>query len=389
MSSFICPFCSMNRIFVSFHKLFQHITLYHQNEPNFKISCDIDTKCGVLYRTYSAYKSHVYRSHASLLYSMKHLNKCSNSSCTYQQQEDVSLNIAPETIADNENDENENESDESEESTESSLFEDDENEISADESFSSKSSSIDEEGFKSLLNIKRSYISFILQLREEYLVPKHTVNVISTYLISLLHHVRDVIEEKAFSDTSNEKFKKIVDFDDLQSSMQDICNTIEATTRNEYQFLQNCESYFNFSPAEEVVLSSSGEKPQCGYFIPIDKSILSMFKSKTLLCETLENIRQQTWSADRDPDVMFSVRDAHYGNRVDADNLLIQLYLDDIGLTNPLGAKRDLQKMCMIYFSIEDLPDKYRSKLDFIQLVGVCESNVLKVKIPLMYIISD
>jgi hypothetical protein len=77
---------------------------------------------------------------------------------------------------------------------------------------------------------------------------------------------------------------------------------------------------------------------------------------------------------------MFSIRDAYHGIRLDDDHILVQLYLDDIGLTNLLGSKRDQHKMTMIYFTLEDIPDQYRSKLDFIQLVGICESRILKVK---------
>ena len=73
MSSFVCPFCLTNRDFVSFAKMFQHITLYHQNEPNFKTTCDLSNTCGVLYRTYSAYKSHIYRKHSSELHSQEKL----------------------------------------------------------------------------------------------------------------------------------------------------------------------------------------------------------------------------------------------------------------------------------------------------------------------------
>ncbi|CAF4644957.1 unnamed protein product, partial [Rotaria socialis] len=103
-----------------------------------------------------------------------------------------------------------------------------------------------------------------------------------------------------------------------------------------------------------------------------------MLKSQRLLLEISENIQQQRISVENDSYLMFSIRDGHYGNRFDEDSLMIQLYLDDIGLTNPLGAKRDKHKMTMVYFSLEDVPDKYRSKLDFIQLVAVCESKHLK-----------
>lgn len=106
-----------------------------------------------------------------------------------------------------------------------------------------------------------------------------------------------------------------------------------------------------------------------------------MLNCKPLVLEILQNIQQQRSSTEYDADLMLSIRDGYHGNRLDHDNLLVQLYLDDIGLTNPLGSKRDQHKMSMVYFSLEDIPDKYRSKIDFIQLVGICESKILKVKI--------
>jgi hypothetical protein len=35
--------------------------------------------------------------------------------------------------------------------------------------------------------------------------------------------------------------------------------------------------------------------------------------------------------------------------------------------------------MSMFYFSLEDTPEKYRSQLDCIYLLGLCPSNILKV----------
>ncbi|CAF0986734.1 unnamed protein product [Rotaria sordida] len=61
MSSFICPLCLTNQDFVSLAKMFPHVTLYHQNESDFEITCDLHGTCGALYRTYAAYKSHIYR----------------------------------------------------------------------------------------------------------------------------------------------------------------------------------------------------------------------------------------------------------------------------------------------------------------------------------------
>jgi hypothetical protein len=75
-----------------------------------------------------------------------------------------------------------------------------------------------------------------------------------------------------------------------------------------------------------------------------------------------------------------SSRDGCYGSKIDDDSLTIQLYLNNTGLTNPIGAKKDQHKLSMMSFSLEDMPDQYRSQLDFIHLVGLCQSKILKVK---------
>ncbi|CAF2068078.1 unnamed protein product [Rotaria magnacalcarata] len=122
---------------------------------------------------------------------------------------------------------------------------------------------------------------------------------------------------------------------------------VESISKNNYQFIKNCEKYFDFNSPEQVVLSSPNEPIELTYFIPIDSTLSFMLKSPQLLLEISENIQQQRINVEHDSDLMFSIRDVHYGNRFDEDNLLIQLYLDDIGLTNPVSAKRDKHKMTM------------------------------------------
>jgi hypothetical protein len=70
-----------------------------------------------------------------------------------------------------------------------------------------------------------------------------------------------------------------------------------------------------------------------------------MLHSKPVLFQTLDNVHQQRISTQNDDDLMFSFRDGCYGSKVDEASLVIQLYLDDIGLTNPIGAKKDRHKM--------------------------------------------
>ena len=64
-----------------------------------------------------------------------------------------------------------------------------------------------------------------------------------------------------------------------------------------------------------------------------------------------------------------------------SNSLLFQLYIDEIGLTNPIGAKKDTQKITMVSFQLEDLPDSVKSMLKSIGVLGMCHSNYLSNKL--------
>ncbi|CAF1139753.1 unnamed protein product [Rotaria magnacalcarata] len=218
-----------------------------------------------------------------------------------------------------------------------------------------------DESFSALLLImKRSYLQFILELREEYLLPQDVINIISTYIVTLFRHLEILLNKKAVLTSANiyssststlpKQNKNIIKIYQLHETLNDLSNMVESISKNNYQFIKNCEKYFDFNSPEQVALSSPNEPIELTYFIPIDSTLSFMLKSPQLLLEISENIQQQRINVEHDSDLMFSIRDGHYGNRFDEDSLLIQLYLDDIGLTNPVSAKRDKHKMTMVYF---------------------------------------
>ncbi|CAF1425434.1 unnamed protein product [Adineta steineri] len=350
MSLFICPLCSTNREFSTFLKLFRHITVFHQNEPRFEITCNLDVSCGVSYRTYSAYKSHVYRHHANHLHATQEIttnsNIISNNNLQHNNQDFIGENDDPHVFEDH---------------VESDLLNSEDEE---DNHYTTllPSNNNREKNVLSMSDIKRSYISFILQLREEFFLPKNTTNAISTYIVTLINHLEVLLEEKAFvnqsdilssTQTSNEM---VVDLQTVKKTMSEISNEIQNTTRNEYQFIKNCQKYFDYHAPEDIPISTDHEQLEHGYYIPIHKTLSSVLCSKDFSIQIIESIQQQKIAVEKDDDLMLSFRDSTFGCRIDDDSLMIQLYMDDIGLTNPIGAKKDQHKMAMIYFSLEDTP---------------------------------
>jgi len=149
----------------------------------------------------------------------------------------------------------------------------------------------------------------------------------------------------------------------VQNTIRDISRLIEDVTRNDYQFIRCCQQFFDYRAPREIVLSDPAQKRQCGYFSPISETLSSVLRDRDMLLGLCANVAQEQQAANRDDDLMFSFRDGNFGGHIDDDSLLAQLYTDDIGLTNPIGAKRDQHKMTMVYFSLEDVSDYYPRNL--------------------------
>ena len=62
-------------------------------------------------------------------------------------------------------------------------------------SFSSAGS--EEEPLELMKNIKKSFILFVLQLREEFLLPKNITNIISDYIVTLMQNIEIIFEKKS------------------------------------------------------------------------------------------------------------------------------------------------------------------------------------------------
>lgn len=394
------------------------------------MTCDLHSTCGVSYRTYAAYKAHVYRHHVNQLHTKE--KPIENASYFRQDTSEQQLNQdshakshridndMEENLVNDGNDDDDGDDYDDGEGVDDSDRDDDggsddeeitygsfSNDILIDSSNSNiKKNSIDQLDVSmsdsdedndplSVLNIKKSFGLFILQLREEFCLPKSITSSISNYIVSLLRNLTSILEQKvvrldcenilptASSRTTIETSKKFIELETVQHTTNDICSTLEHITKNEYQFLNFCNQYFNYTPPKEIVLSGPGENLESGYFIPIDQTLKSMLCHSNTYAQIVDHMKQQQEATINDNDLMFSFRDGSYGSNIDDSSLLIQLYIDEIGVTNPIGARKGQHKLMMIYFSLEDIPDQYRSKLDHIHLLAICESSILKV--PLIY----
>ena len=72
---------------------------------------------------------------------------------------------------------------------------------------------------------------------------------------------------------------------------------------------------------------------------------------------------------------MFSFRNISRGENINRKTFLIQLYVDGIGVINPIVPKNDQHKLTVMYFTLEDIPELFRSMLQCINLVIICDTK--------------
>ncbi|CAF3283343.1 unnamed protein product [Rotaria socialis] len=336
------------------------------------MTCDLHKSCGISYRTYAAYKPHVYRYHSSLLHSTNEENfylLTTNNTQQLNMDPNTDVNIMNDNVTINTINEDD-EDDFSSDSIEADTCNDDQQQqaTNIDSQNLFKSSCNEESNISFIFDIQKSFALFILQLREEFYLPKSTINSISNYIVTLINHLELLFKQKTIrNDLGNAK--NISSSKTTSDSNNDIIELkIVKSTMKEY------------NPPEEVTISAPGEDLKCGYFVPIDQTLTSILRNQDTVDQIFDSMKKKE-ATIKDDDLMFPFRDGDYGSRIDDDSLLIQLYVDDIGLTNPIGVKKDRHNMFMVNFSLEDFPDQYRSQLEQIYLVAVCEGGILKKKI--------
>ncbi|CAF1401409.1 unnamed protein product, partial [Rotaria sordida] len=136
---------------------------------------------------------------------------------------------------------------------------------------------------------------------------------------------------------------------------------------------------------EEPLKIKLNDQDDCGYYVPIQQSIKNLLNKPDVISYLVDNLNDNITQTKNDPDLMLTYRDGTAAKdnpslKLYPNSFLIQLYSDGIGITNPIGPKKDEHKLTLYYFVLEDLPDLVRSMLQSIGLVGICPTKYLSLQ---------
>ena len=130
------------------------------------------------------------------------------------------------------------------------------------------------------------------------------------------------------------------------------------------------EEKFPYVKPVEYLIESS----QRSYmYVPILTSLQQWLQKP----DVLEKVKETT---SHMPGQYFSYCDgSHYQENLllsdGGEKLSIILYVDDFEIANPLGTSRKIHKLCGVYWTLANIPVKYRSVLHSTQLALLCNAN--------------
>lgn len=326
LDSFTCSLCS-KRKFRTTRAYLLHIRIRHADDAHFRVKCGIHG-CQCEYNKYYSLCKHIRRHHSDMLER--------GSSEAFTEQDDV--------LSDN----------------------DDEAEC---HSGPVDSSVLQEQYFCAL---HKTVFKYSLKLREKYVLPASTHEDIVSDCKSLISNVlschNDVIQchlKNSGYDVSGDDVltQDIFDISQYERLWSD-CDT-------SYKVTRSCGDVLDMiKPVEHIVGNFKS------YYISL-KDTLTMLVQK----EDIAPFILQSFSCHESHLTSFISGDAFRsmfshikGSRV----LLIHLYNDEFEVVNPIGAHRGKHKMNATYFTLGNLPSKFRSSLQQIHLVNIVKHKAVK-----------
>ena len=222
---------------------------------------------------------------------------------------------------------------------------------------------------------------FYLKLQSKFLLPSAVIqNIIDEFQqihilgkARLLSKLKEKLTALDIQENHVSNLLKEISADDLFSA----CNTgILRSDKTRKSFFK---SHFGYVEPVEIYLGQDANATQryCQY-VPIDKSLVTLFKQ-----ESVKSQHAETRMLAHKPDVFEDVSDGSVFRsnelfRKQSSALRLILYQDAFEVVNPLGSGKKKHKVLAVYFTLADIPPFNRSNIDHMQLVLLCREADFK-----------
>ena len=329
---FVCMLC-YKRKFRKLSGYLLHLRIRHASESNFRVVCGI-SGCGAQYDKYASLYKHICRHHRHLL--PARTTSIGEENCT----ED-----------------------------------DDDDEKSDGDSLQGESDFRDVREIREQCfgDLGESVFKYSLKLREKCLIPASSHADIISDCKSLISSVLACQNKIITSHLTNKGYDLCHDEELVQHILSPHAyDRLWNECDSSYKLYKNCSRKMNMITPRSYAVGNHKN-----YYVPVTE-ILKMLVQKEDIwpfvlhpCIASSNTELTSFGSS---DVLKSV----CAVRKDGHLLLLHLYNDEFEIVNPIGSKRGKHKLNATYFTLGNLPNKYRSSLQHIHLLNIVKHNAVK-----------
>lgn len=207
-----------------------------------------------------------------------------------------------------------------------------------------------------------NFALFLLKLESQHHVPASTVQ----YIVKELQNLHNLNRNMSLHEVA-----KTVSTDTLSSVRSAFCkDAFEGASvilRSSYSRHKYYKKKFCFVPPVEITLGMNKQNVASTYhYVPIEHLIYFL-----LSCSPSS---QQSTSGDYYQDYIFC-----QPFRQSTENVIhVILYQDEFEIVNPLGSSKGNFKLLAVYMTLGNLPLRYRSRVESMQLVMLCRQKDVK-----------
>lgn len=238
--------------------------------------------------------------------------------------------------------------------------------------------------FEDMDNFLRDRISEINRLG----LSRKQSNTIFNLVLDITKRIND-LNSQIFDGNTQLGFKEVLNLS--TNFVRDKLSSYNTT----YKYKKEISSHPLFVPPVQKALGTRFEMKRCGdskiaiprvlqstvEYVSIIQTIRTQFQRDDLLKAFLTQIEHPDHQCTDGVYVDFCCGNLYKTSEFYQSTkycLQIKVGTDDFEVCNPLQSHSGVHKMCAVYFSIENLPKKYLSRLDNIYLVALCHSDDLK-----------
>lgn len=218
----------------------------------------------------------------------------------------------------------------------------------------------------------------LLKFQAKYNIPSSTVQSMTRDIEGLVNIYEEKWLEILFTTLAEKGNLTGIDKDILQLLMNESSNAIKLflTQRKRYSYF---EKRFSLVKPHTITLGRNRFNKLCSFqYIPIGATLMQLLKHEDVITQVL-NPR----SNNKDIIIDFSDGQFHKSSALLSSNsahaaLQILMFYDEFQVTNPIGTHQTNHKICGFYYVLGNLYKNNRSCLKAIQLCMLCRSIDMK-----------